>query len=238
MSKELKAALRERLDQNYNTFLESLQGKTASELINMAPAITAVQQLHKELPNICDDDDMRFLLRLDNPLEAVRGYWEPEVTECDYSDGMAHTLWRFREDGPDDLDQQRTDPISRDEIMLDPVMDFSGREIVAYAEVALDVGRRFQIYPNIDDTCSLYAKFDPISRTLQGELCIKDGDGYEQWESVEFMPSERDMIVGLMEEVCQKDMGKSLRDIWTEHHPAINRKNKREKKKGRHQHER
>ena len=47
MSKELKAALRERLDQNYNTFLESLQGKTASELIAMAPEITAAQQLHR-----------------------------------------------------------------------------------------------------------------------------------------------------------------------------------------------
>ena len=105
-------------------------------------------------------------------------------------------------------------------------------------QIWFDVGKRFQAYPNIDDSCDLYAKYDPVARTLQGELCIKDCDGGERWEPVELLPSEQEMIVGSMEEICRKDMGKSLRDTWADHHPAINRKNQNQKKDRRHQHER
>ena len=97
MSKELKAALRERLDQNYKTFLESLQGKTTSELIAMAPEITAARQLHEELLDSCDKDDVEFLLRFDNPLEVVRGYWESEITGYDHSGEIGHMLWEIRD---------------------------------------------------------------------------------------------------------------------------------------------
>ena len=97
MSENLKAALRERLDQNYQTFLESLQGKTVSELIAMAPEITAAQMLHEELLDACDQDDMEFLLRFDDPLEVVRGYWESELTGYDHSGEIGHMLWDIRD---------------------------------------------------------------------------------------------------------------------------------------------
>ena len=61
---------------------------------------------------------------------------------------------------------------------------------------------------------------------------------FEAEEPVTLLPSEQDMIVGLMEEACQKDMGRSLRDTWADHHPAINRKDLCGKKHGRIQHER
>lgn len=238
MNSELRDALKERLDANYTAFLESLQGKTPSELIAMAPEITAAQQLHEELLDACDKEDMAFLLRFDDPLEVVRGYWESEITGYDHSGEMGHTLWRVREDIGDAAEQQEKKPFTKAEITVDPVMDFSGKEIVAYIEIWFDVGKRFQVYPDIDDSCDLYAKYDPVSRTLQGELCIKDCGGGEQWEPVEFLPSEQEMIVDLMEEICQKDMGRSLCDTWTDHHPAINRANLHQKKNGRCQHER
>ena len=97
MSKELKAALRERLDQNYNTFLESLQGKTASELIAMAPEITAAQQLHEELLDACGEEDMAFQLQFADPLEMVRGYWESEITGYAHGDEMGHMLWDIQD---------------------------------------------------------------------------------------------------------------------------------------------
>lgn len=80
MSNELKDTLKKRLDENYAAFIESLQGKTPSELIAMAPEITAAQQLHEELLDACDEEDVAFLLRFDDPLETVRGYWESEIT--------------------------------------------------------------------------------------------------------------------------------------------------------------
>ena len=239
MSSERKDTLKKRLDENYTAFIESLQGKTASELIAMAPEITAAQQLHEELLDACDEEDVAFLLRFDDPLETVRGYWESEITGYDHSGEMCHMLWRVQEDIGDDTEQQEKKPFTKDEITVDPVMDFSGKEIVAYIEIWFDVGKRFQVYPNVDDACNLYAKYDPVSRTLRAELCIEDGyDGNKRWEPVELLPSEQEMIVGLMEEICQKDMGRSLRDTWADHHLAINRAALHQKKSGRCQHER
>ena len=239
MSSELRDTLKERLDANYTAFMESLQKKTASELIAMAPEITAAQQLHEELLDACDEEDVAFLLRFDDPLEVVRGYWESEITGYDHSGEMGHMLWRVQEDIGDDTEQQEKKPFTKDEITVDPVMDFSGKEIVAYIEIWFDVGKRFQVYPNVDDACNLYAKYDPVSRTLRAELCIEDGyDGNKRWEPVELLPSEQEMIVGLMEEICQKDMGRSLRDTWADHHLAINRAALHQKKSGRCQHER
>lgn len=239
MSGELRDTLRERLDANYTAFIDSLQGKTVSELIAMAPEITAAQQLHEELLDACDEEDVEFLLRFDDPLEVVRGYWESEITGYDHSGEMGHMLWRIREDNQDEFEQQDEKSFGIDEITLDPVMDFSGKEVVAYIEIGFDVGRRFQVYPNLDDSCGLYVKYDPVSHALRVELCIEDGyDGGKRWETVSLLPSAQKMIIDLMEEACQKDMGRSLRDTWTDHHPAINRENQHQKKNGRCQHER
>ena len=91
MSSERKDALKKRLDESYAAFIESLQGKTIPELIAMAPEITAAQQLHTELLNACDEDDITFLLQFDDPLEVVRGYWESEITGYDHSGEMGHS---------------------------------------------------------------------------------------------------------------------------------------------------
>ncbi len=109
MSSELKDALKKRLDENYTAFIESLQGKTASELIAMAPEITAAQQLHEELLDACDEDDAAFLLQFDDPLEVVRGYWESEITGYDHSGEMSHMLWDIR-DRELYLQKQRAQP--------------------------------------------------------------------------------------------------------------------------------
>jgi len=224
MSSERKDTLKKRLDENYTAFIESLQEKTVSELIAMAPEITAGEQLHTELLDACDDEDMEFLLRFDDPLEVVRGYWESEITGYDHSGEMGHMLWRIREDNQDEFEQQDEKSFGIDEITLDPVMDFSGKEVVAYIEIGFDVGRRFQVYPNLDDSYGLYVKYDPVSQVLRAELCIEDGyDGGKRWETVLLLPSEQKMIISLMEEVCQKDMGRSLRDTWADHHPAIDK---------------
>ena len=97
MSGELKEALKQRLDENYTAFMESLQGKTVSELIAMAPEITAAQQLHEELLDACDDEDVEYLLRFDDPLELVRGYWEAALTGYDHGEEMRHMLWELRD---------------------------------------------------------------------------------------------------------------------------------------------
>ena len=105
MNADQKAVLRERLDQNYETFMAQLQGKSASELIAMAPEITAARMLHEELLDACDEDDIAFLLRFDDPLEVVRGYWDSEITGYDHSGEMGHMLWEIRDKGLYSKDQ-------------------------------------------------------------------------------------------------------------------------------------
>ena len=97
MNSEWKDALKKRLDENYTAFIESLQGKSVSELVAMAPEITAAQMLHEELLDACDKDDGEFLLRFDDPLEVVRGYWESELTGYDHSGEIGHMLWDIRD---------------------------------------------------------------------------------------------------------------------------------------------
>ena len=105
MNDDLKIALRERLEQNYTAFMESLQGKTTAELIAMAPEITAAQILHEELLDSCDKDDMEFLLLFDDPLELVRGFWEAEITGYDHGGEIGHMLWEIRDRELYDKDQ-------------------------------------------------------------------------------------------------------------------------------------
>ena len=97
MSGTEKAVLEERLNKNYEDFIEQLQGKSVSELIALAPEITAAQQLHEELLNACDESDIKFLLQFDDPLELVQEHWEREINGYDHSAEMGHTLWEIRD---------------------------------------------------------------------------------------------------------------------------------------------
>ena len=123
MSGELKDALKMRLDENYAAFMESLQEKTVSELIAMAPEITAAQQLHEELLDACDEDDVAFLLRFDDPLEVVRGYWESEISGYDHSGEMGHMLWEIR-----DRELYEKEQLAPEEVLPRPKMRLSEKE--------------------------------------------------------------------------------------------------------------
>jgi hypothetical protein len=97
MSSEVKTILRDRLKQNYEAYIAGLQGKSTSELIDLASEITAAKQVCEELPDACDEDTAAFLLQSDNPLEAVLGSWESELTGYDHSEEMRHMLWELHD---------------------------------------------------------------------------------------------------------------------------------------------
>ena len=97
MSQDRSELLQARLDQNYRDYLAQLREKPFDEIIKLAPEITAAQQLCGELLNACDDDDMEFLLRFDDPLEVVRGYWESEITGYSHKGEMGHMLWEIQD---------------------------------------------------------------------------------------------------------------------------------------------
>ncbi len=115
MSSELTAALKRRLDENYAAFMESLQGKTPSELIAMAPEITAARQLHEELPNACNDDDAKYLLRFDDPLEVMRGLWADALTGG-RTEEISHLMWEVQDKSLIDEAPKMVKQISTDDL--------------------------------------------------------------------------------------------------------------------------
>ena len=90
--------LQERLDQKYQEYMEQLQGKTVPELIQMAPEITAAMQIHRDLASSCSEDDIDFLLQLDNPLKLMTGHWQDEM-DGDHSEELGHMVWNVRDRG-------------------------------------------------------------------------------------------------------------------------------------------
>ena len=101
--------LQERLDQKYQEYMEQLQGKTVPELIQMAPEITAVKQIHRDLASSCSEDDIEFLLQLDNPLELMAGHWEDEM-DSGHDEEMSHMVWNVRDRGLYEAEDLRPGP--------------------------------------------------------------------------------------------------------------------------------
>ena len=97
MKQERKAVLQKRLDQGYTDYMEQLQGKTASELIELASEIAAVQMIREELVLACSEEDIKFLLRLKNPLTVLREYWNTGVDYYDHTEELGHMLWEIQD---------------------------------------------------------------------------------------------------------------------------------------------
>ena len=88
---DLNDMLQVRLDQNYKDYVAQLQGKTADELIQLAPENTAAQQLRDELACACSEEDAAILLQFDDPLDEMRGFWADAQNGC-YSEEIGHMI--------------------------------------------------------------------------------------------------------------------------------------------------
>lgn len=88
---DLNDMLQVRLDQNYKDYVAQLQGKTADELIQLAPEITAAQQLRDELAVACSEEDAAVLLQFDDPLAEMCGFWASEQDGC-HSEEIGHMI--------------------------------------------------------------------------------------------------------------------------------------------------
>ena len=84
-----------KIETNYITYINELQGITCTELIDRAEEIAATKQIYKELgEGGYNTGYMEYLLRFKKPLEVVRDRWLNEhengyILEQD----MEHVLW-------------------------------------------------------------------------------------------------------------------------------------------------
>ena len=96
--KKLEKKLQERIEANYRTYLQQLQNRPASELIEQAAEIAAVKLVYDELMGGCNPDYADYLLRFENPLQLVSDQWLVEQN-VSHADEMDHVLWSITDKG-------------------------------------------------------------------------------------------------------------------------------------------
>ncbi len=96
--KKLEKKLQERIEANYRTYLQQLQNRPASDLIEQAAEIAAVKLVYDELMGGCNPDYPDYLLRFDNLLQLVSDQWLVEQN-VSHADEMDHVLWNITDKG-------------------------------------------------------------------------------------------------------------------------------------------
>jgi hypothetical protein len=94
--------LQQRLDENYNAFVQGWLSLDAPTLIEKAEEIAVTRKVYKVL-RAGHFRDMEYLLRFRNPLEVVRDQWIEEES-CAPDDEMEHVLWSVSDRGDAEQD--------------------------------------------------------------------------------------------------------------------------------------
>lgn len=89
--------LRQRLDENYNAFVQGWLSLDAPALIEKAEEIAATKTVYKAFRD-GHFRDIEYLLRFCNPLEVVRDQWIEEEN-CVPDEELEHILWTISDRG-------------------------------------------------------------------------------------------------------------------------------------------
>lgn len=106
-----------------------------------------------------------------------------------------------------------TEELTRDDLVIDPDMeiDDDGCIVTAYVETWFDVDRKFGTHTADDPETwvNFYAKYNTESGELLAEYQIDRPDRSE-WHAYHPTEKEKQLLIDLMEECCQKHHGCSL----------------------------
>jgi len=98
----LYARLKERLDECWTAYRDSLLTLTPEQIVERAPEISATRFCYDMLANnnvCCPNHLLEHLLQFDDPLEAIREQWTDE--QCvDLSGELEHAIWSLWDHGP------------------------------------------------------------------------------------------------------------------------------------------
>ncbi len=99
MESEKERKLKERLETNYEAYIQQLMQKPAGELIEMAPEIAAAKFIYEELiVEGAFGEYAGYLLQFENPLEVLRDSWQ-DNEDCDRHEEIDHMLWNMKDKG-------------------------------------------------------------------------------------------------------------------------------------------
>ncbi len=90
---EIQKALNEKLDRDFEAYKREMLSKDAEIIFECADEIHATQQVYEELYNSTHYTGyLKDLLRYQNPLEVMRGFWQ-DHNNVSIRDDFAHALW-------------------------------------------------------------------------------------------------------------------------------------------------
>ena len=93
-------ALREKLNQNHSEMVTGWLKMAPADLIGHAEEIAATELIFDLLPDTVLPEDREHLLRLDNPLEAVRDQWlEENGSDMVHDEDVSHAIWSVIDHG-------------------------------------------------------------------------------------------------------------------------------------------
>ena len=198
---EMMTLLRKKLDRGMAQYQKEWQQKPASELVELASEIAAVQFVYQELSDgSYSAEYMEYLLRFENPLEVVADQWISEQT-VDFSEELTHALWTLWDKGE-----------SESEYTLDP--DYAP---VSAEEVRITLREFIEAHPNASFdmmTPGGYVYWTPeTAQLLLAGHNVKGNPG-----SAEFardVPAEE----LLEQEICTADFSKGAWRVLSDHNP-------------------
>ena len=101
MNDIMKEQFRQKIENCYDDYYNQWMQLSATELIQKAEEIAAVQLMANELPQQISDEQAEYLLQFKNPLEVVSDGWLSEngsdVSVID--EALDHVLWRLIDTG-------------------------------------------------------------------------------------------------------------------------------------------
>ena len=198
---EMMTLLRKKLDRGMAQYQKEWQQKPASELVELASEIAAVQFVYQELSDgSYSAEYMEYLLRFENPLEVVADQWISEQT-VDFSEELTHALWTLWDKGE-----------SESEYTLYP--DYAP---VSAEEVRITLREFIEAHPNASFdmmTPGGYVYLTPeTAQLLLAGHNVKGNPG-----SAEFardVPAEE----LLEQEICTADFSKGAWRVLSDHNP-------------------
>lgn len=198
---EMMTLLRKKLDSGMAQYQKEWRQKPASELVELASEIAAVQFVYKELSDgSYSAEYMEYLLRFENPLEVVKDQWISEQN-VDFSEELTHALWTLWDKGE-----------SESEYTLDP--EYAP---VSAEEVRITLREFIEAHPNASFdmmTPGGYVYLTPeTAQLLLSGQSVKGNPG-----SAEFardVPAEE----LLEQEICTADFSKGAWRILSDHNP-------------------
>ena len=198
---EMMTLLRKKLDNGMARYQKEWRQKPASELVELASEIAAVQFVYQELSDgSYSAEYMEYLLRFENPLEVVADQWISEQT-VDFSEELTHALWTLWDKGE-----------SESEYTLDP--EYAP---VSAEEVRITLREFIEAHPNASFdmmTPGGYVYLTPeTAQLLLAGHNVKGNPG-----SAEFardVPAEE----LLEQEICTADFSKGAWRVLSDHNP-------------------